>query len=128
MTRFASRIGIGLLLAIFCLTAAAQAENRQVFAHLFTVPTDDLPGGADAAGKILELEKWLVQSCGGYTRLGAGNGAWKNDQGQVELQGNAVYLVTASRDFAKDLAARLSKDFGERMPYILVFPADQFLK
>ncbi|WP_428565887.1 MAG: hypothetical protein ACP59X_05450 [Solidesulfovibrio sp. DCME] len=127
MTRFASRVLCCLLLAAFCLATTARAENRQVFAHLFTVPTD-LPGGGDDSTKLPGFESWLVQSCGGYTKLGPGNGGWKNEQGQVEVQGNVVYLVTAPRDVSKDLAARLTSVFGERQPYILVFPADQFLK
>ncbi len=127
MTRFAFRVLCGLLLAACCLAATAQAENRQVFAHLFTVPTD-LPDGGDDSMKLPGFEGWLAQSFGGYTKLGSGDGAWKNEQGQVEIQGNVVYLVTAARDVSKDLATRLAADFGERQPYILVFAADQFRK
>ncbi|HCR14312.1 hypothetical protein [Solidesulfovibrio sp.] len=127
MTRRTMRLLCCLLLAAACLSGAAQAETKQVFAHLFTVPTD-LPGGGDAAAKLPALEAWLSESYGGYTRLGAGDGGWKNEQGQLETQGNIIYLVTASRDFSKDIAARLAADFGERMPYVLVFPADRFVK
>lgn len=127
MIRTASRLACCLALALCCLAATARAESRQVFAHLFTVPTDHVDGG-DAALKLPALETWLVQSFGGYTRLGAGDGGWKNEQGQTETQANAVFLVTANRDVSKELAARLSHDFGERLPYVLVFPADQFVK
>ncbi|WP_300161384.1 hypothetical protein [Solidesulfovibrio sp.] len=127
MLRATLRLLCCLALASACLAGTARAESRQVFAHLFTVPAD-LPAGGDASARIPALEEWLAGSFGGFTRLGSGDGGWKNEQGKIEIQGNVVYLVTANRDYAKEIAARLVADFGERMPYILVFAADQFLK
>lgn len=114
----------------FLLVAAASlagAETRQVFAHLFTVPTDG-SGGTDAAAKMPAFEAWLAETYGGYTRLGSGGGGWKNESGQVEVEGNTAYLTTADRDVSKEIAARLVRDFGERVPYVLVFPAGMFVK
>uniref|UniRef100_I2PZ96 DUF3574 domain-containing protein n=1 Tax=Desulfovibrio sp. U5L TaxID=596152 RepID=I2PZ96_9BACT len=116
-----------LLALLWCLPTPAQAETRQVFAHLFTVPTDGA-GGTDAAARMPAFEAWLVASFGGYTRLGSGGGGWKNEAGQVEIEGNTAYLATADRDVSKEIAARLVADFGERVPYVLVFPAGLFAK
>lgn len=116
-----------LLALMFCAVGPARAETRQVFAHLFAVPTD-MPGGGDASTIMPAFEAWLTESFGGYTRLGSGGGGWKNEAGQVETEGNTVYLTTADRDFSKEIAARLTHDFGERVPYVLVFPAGLFVK
>lgn len=116
-----------LLALLWCPSASAGAETRQVFAHLFTIPTDGL-GGDDASARMPAFEAWLTDSFGGYTRLGPGGGGWKNETGQVETEGNTVYLATADRDVSKEIAARLVSDFGERVPYVLVFPAGLFVK
>jgi len=116
-----------LFALIACAATSARAETRQVFAHLFAVPTD-ITGGMDASEKMPAFEAWLTESFGGYTRLGSGGGGWKNEAGQVETEGNTVYLTTADRDFSKEIAARLAHDFGERVPYVLVFPAGLFVK
>jgi hypothetical protein len=118
-----------LLPLLFCLSAlwlaavpAVGGESQQVFAHLFTVPTV-LPGGADAAEQTAALRTWLAETFGGFTRLGAGEGGWKNEEGHLETEANTTYLVTAPRDVSKEIAARLTRDFGVRIPYVLVFPA-----
>lgn len=113
-----------LCLLALCLAAgpAAGGESQQVFAHLFMVPTV-LPGGEDAAGQTAVLRTWLAETFGGFTRLGTGEGGWKNEEGRLETEANATYLVTAPRDVSKELAARLRQDFGVRAPYVLVFPA-----
>jgi hypothetical protein len=123
------RLVLCLLLAAFCAAAPApvRAQTQQVFAHLFAVPTV-MPDGGSPAERTAALESWLAESFGGYTRLGAGVGGWKNETGQVETENNAVYLVTASRDYTKEIAARLGQDFGVRVPYVLVFPAGLFAK
>ena len=107
-----------------CLTAvpATAAPSQQVFVHLFTVPTV-LPGGEDAAGQTATLRAWLAETFGGFTRLGTGEGGWKNEQGRLETEANTTYLVTAPRDVAKEIEERLRRDFGVRVPYVLVFPA-----
>ena len=61
MIRTASRLACCLALALCCLAATARAESRQVFAHLFTVPTDHVDGG-DAALKLPALEAWSSPS------------------------------------------------------------------
>ena len=85
-----------------------------------------LADGSDAAPRVPEFEAWLTETYGGYTRLGAGAGGWKNETGQIETEANAVYLTTAPRDVSKDIAARLAGDFGVRVPYVLVLPAGAF--
>ncbi|MFU2210603.1 hypothetical protein [Solidesulfovibrio sp. C21] len=117
-----------VLIILACLAAApAPAQSsRVVMAHIFTVPADPPGGNIDAV--LPAFENWLATSFGGYTRLGAGDGAWKNKKGQVETQGNIVFLITTGRDVSKDIAARLTRDFGEREPYVLVFPAGLFVK
>lgn len=107
--------------------AMARADTQQVFAHLFTIPAS-LPDGGDAKARTAELEAWLAETFGGYTRLGPGGGGWKNETGQVETEANTVYLATAPRDFSKEIAARLATDFGERVPYVLAFPAGLFAR
>ena len=92
------------LLAARPLPAAADTE--QVFAHLFVVPAA-LADGSSALAAVAALEAWLAETYGGFTRLGAGVGGWKNETGQVETEANAVYLTTAPRDVSKDIAARL---------------------
>lgn len=115
------------LLALVCWTAApALADTQQAFAHLFVVPAD-IPGDGNAAERLIAFESWLAESFGGYTRLGPGGGGWKNETGTVETEGNTVYLTTAPRDFSKEIAARLVRDFGMRVPYVLVFPAGLFM-
>ena len=124
------RLGIRALcvLAILacCAVGPAGAGTQQVYVHLFTVPTD-IPG-SDITKVLPDFEVWLTESFGGYTRLGAGDGAWKNEQGRIEAQGNTVYLASADHDASADIAARLTRDFGERAPYVLVFPAGRFVK
>lgn len=127
MARPATRVLTLLVLAVWCFAVPARAQSRQVFVHLFTVP-GDLPGGGDITLVLPPFEAWLAESFGGYTRMGAGEGAWKNEKGRVETQGNTVYLVSADRDVSRDIAARLTRDFGERVPYVLVFPAGMFGK
>lgn len=117
----------GLLVLAICTAAPVRADTGQVFAHLFTVPSE-LPGGGDASQRTTELEAWLTESFGGYTRLGTGRGGWKNETGQVETETDTVYLTTAPRDFSKEIAGRLEHDFGVRVPYVLVFPAGIFVK
>lgn len=117
----------GLVLALLSTVATAGTESQQVFAHLFTVPAA-LPGGEDTADRLPSLEAWLAETFGGYTRFGPGQGGWKNETGQVEIERNTTYLVTAPRDFSKEIAARLAGDFGVRVPYVLVLPAGLFAK
>ncbi|UJX41822.1 hypothetical protein K9F62_03715 [Desulfovibrio sp. JY] len=124
-----ARIRACVILAILVLFAASPApaqSSRMVMAHIFTVPADPPGGNIDTV--LPAFENWLATSFGGYTRLGTGDGAWKNEKGQVETQGNIVFLVTTSRDVSKDIAARLTRDFGERAPFVLVFPAGMFVK
>ena len=127
MVRLGIRALFVLAILACCAVGPAGAETKQVYAHLFTVPTD-IPDGKDITKVLPEFEVWLTESFGGYTRFGAGDGAWKDAQGQIEAQGCTVYLVSADRDAAKDIAARLMRDFGERAPYMLVFPAGRFVK
>ncbi len=120
-----------LLAACFCLAllwtaGPVRAETAQVFAHLLVVPLA-LPDGSDAAQRTADFEAWLIESFGGYTRLGLGSGGWKNEAGQPETEANATYLTTASRDASKEIAARMVQDFGMRVPYVLVFPAGAFV-
>jgi hypothetical protein len=127
MVRLGIRALFVLAILACCAVGPAGAGTKQVYVHLFTVPTD-LPGGGGITRVLPDFEVWLAESFGGYTRLGAGDGAWKNEQGQIEAQGNTVYLVSADRDASADIAARLTRDFGERAPYMLVFPAGRFVK
>ena len=127
MHRLLSRLVCCAFAASLCLLAAqGRAESRQVFAHVFTVPTV-LPEGASASARQRELEAWLSATFGGFTCLGRGTGGWKNEGGRVETQDNVVYLVTAGRDVSKAIAEKLRADFGERAPYVLVIPAGQFV-
>ena len=121
--RFLTALLLLGLLAARPLPAAADTE--QVFAHLFVVPAA-LADGSSALAAVAALEAWLAETYGGFTRLGAGVGGWKNETGQVETEANAVYLTTAPRDVSKDIAARLAGDFGVRVPYVLVLPAGAF--
>jgi hypothetical protein len=114
-----------LLVALCARPVPAVADTEQVFAHLFIVPAA-LADGSDAGPATAGLEAWLAETYGGYTRLGAGAGGWKNEVGQVETEANAAYLTTAPRDVSKDIAARLAQDFGVRVPYVLVFSAGAF--
>lgn len=123
-----------IALSLLCLLATAwpagrssAADSQQVFAHLFTVP-DALPDGADPAPRIVALKAWLSETFGGYTRLGPGEGGWKNETGAVETETNTVYLVTAPRDVSRDIGAWLAREFGVRVPYVLVLPAALFVK
>ena len=113
------------LLVLFLAAVPAWAGSTPVVAHLFLVPTA-LPNGRDAAPVLAGLETWLTGTCGGFTRLGTGHGGWRNEQGQAETEANAAYLVTAPRDLSRDIAARLTRDFGVRVPYVLVFPAGMY--
>ena len=123
LTRFlAALLLVGLLVA---RPLPAAADTEQVFAHLFVVPAA-LADGASALAAAAALETWLAETYGGYTRLGAGVGGWKNEVGQIETEANAIYLTTAPRDVSKDIAARLAGDFGVRVPYVLVLPAGAF--
>ena len=112
------------LLVLLSATAVQAAQSRMVFVHFFLVPTT-LADGTGAAEKRPAFETWLTATYGGFTRLGQGAGAWKNAKGQVETEANTAYLVSTHRDVSKDIAARLTADFGVREPYILVFPAGQ---
>lgn len=128
MRRTLSRCFLACLLTLLLpALSTAEAASRQVFTHLFIVPAL-LPDGAEAAPRLAGLESWLNETFGGYTRLAPGQGGWKNETGQVESETNTVYLVTASRNLSKDIAARLSGEFGVRVPYVLVFPAELFVK
>mgnify|MGYP001233706570 CR=1 FL=1 len=124
---------IARLVLLACLAAAlapaavGATESRQVFVHLFLVPAT-LADGTDAKGRLPDFEAWLTATYGGYTRLGQGAGGWKNESGQVETETNTAYLVSTSRDDSKDIAARLTEDFGVRVPYVLVFSAGQYVK
>jgi hypothetical protein len=115
------------LLVLLLAATTASAKTQPVITHLFLVPVT-LPDGRDAAPALVDLEAWLAESFGGYTRLGTGQGGWKNEPGQVETQVNAAYLVTAPRDVSREIADRLTRDFGERVPYVLVFPAGMFVR
>lgn len=113
-----------LVLAAAPVTARQGAEP--VVAHVFLVPAR-LPDGGDAASRLADLEAWLAEAYGGYTRLGPARGGWKNERGQVETADNVAYLVSFSRDVSGDIAARLTRDFGERVPYVLTFPAGVYV-
>lgn len=115
------------LFAVLAAIPAHAAESQQVFVHFFLVPAR-LPDGTPAASRLPDLDAWLTATCGGYTKLGQAEGGWKNETGQVETEANIAYLVSATRDRSKDIAARLSGDFGVRVPYVLVFPAGLFVK
>ncbi|MHC1712064.1 MAG: hypothetical protein AB9872_07945 [Solidesulfovibrio sp.] len=127
MPLFLKRLAVCLLVAVLCGATLAQAETRQVFAHLLVVPTE-LPDGGNILEKTAAFEAWLTEAFGGFTRLGPGGGGWKNEKGQVETEANATYLTTASRDFSKEIATRLFEDFSVRVPYVLVFPAGLYAK
>jgi hypothetical protein len=127
MPHLLKRLALGLFVLALCGSTLARAETRQVFAHLFVVPTE-LPDGGNILERTATLEAWLAESFGGYTRLGPGGGGWKNEKGQVETEANAIYLTTAGRDFSKEIAARLEQDFSVRVPYVLVLPAGFFVK
>ncbi|KHK02506.1 hypothetical protein [Desulfovibrio sp. TomC] len=116
-----------LVLLVVCLgqPLPARADTVQVFAHLFIVPAT-LADGSEAAPRVPDFEAWLAETFGGYTRLGAGAGGWKNETGQIETEVNTTYLTTAGRDCSKDIAARLVQEFGMRVPYVLVLPAGAF--
>ena len=116
-----------LALVLVCLghSLPARADTEQVFAHLFIVPAA-LADGSEAAPQVPAFEAWLAETYGGYTRLGAGAGGWKNETGQIETEDNTIYLTTAGRDCSKDIAARLVQVFGMRVPYVLVLPAGAF--
>lgn len=118
-----------LLLALCSLVPAAPpataASAKRVIVHFFTVPVT-LPDGTPAKARLAELETWLTETCGGYTKLGQAVGGWKNEAGQTESETNIAYLVSSPRDVSAALAARLHKDFGERVPYVLTFPAGRF--
>ncbi len=117
-------LGLALVLA---WAGPTRADSVQVFAHLFVVPAM-LPDGTPADSQVLRLESWLTDAFGGFTRLGQGLGGWKNERGQVETEPNTAYLVTAPRDFSKEIAGRLDRDFGVRVPYVLALPAGLFAK
>lgn len=114
-----------LTLCVLVLAAApalARPGAGPVVAHFFLVPAR-LPDGRDAAPRLAALEDWLAESFGGYTRLGPARGGWKNERGQVETADNLAYLVSFSRDVSGEIAARIGRDFGERVPYVLTFAA-----
>ena len=118
---------LGLLVLAIGASLPARADTGQVFAHLFAVPAE-APGDGNGSQRITALEAWLTDTFGGFTRLGRGLGGWKNETGQVETEANTLYLATAPRDFSKEIAVRLEHDFGVRVPYVLVFPAEIFVK
>ena len=121
-------LSLPCLLAMWLAAVPVAAESQQVFAHLFTVPAA-LPDGGDSAAQVSALHAWLAETFGGYTRLApGGEGGWKNETGVVETEVNTAYLVTAPRDVSKDIAARLARDFGMRVPYVLTFPAALYAK
>ena len=126
MPQFSRSLVLALGLVCLALATPARADMDQVFAHLFVVPAA-LADGSDAAPLLPAFETWLTESYGGYTRLGSGSGGWKNEAGQIETEANTVYLTTANRDSSKDIAARLARDFGVRVPYVLVLPAGAFV-
>jgi len=115
------------LFGLLSVASVAAADTQQVFTHLFVVPAVPADGG-DATEKTTAFETWLTETFGGYTCLGAGHGGWKNEAGVIETEANTVYLTTAGRDFSKEIGARLMQDFGMRVPYVLVFPAELFAK
>lgn len=122
---------LGLVLAAGPVVAGPPAApvtglpTAPVVAHLFLVPAR-LPDGADAAPRLAGLEAWLAEAFGGYTRLGPARGGWKNERGVIETADNLAYLVTFSRDVSGEIAGRIARDFGERVPYVLTFPAGVF--
>lgn len=107
----------GAAVVLLGLSLACTAPRTRAF---FVIP-QELPGGESSEPQRVELEQWLAQRAGGFTRLGAAEGAWLDPQGRVVTETNHAYLVSVKEDpraFERELRTRILRDFRQQEAYV----------
>lgn len=87
----------------------------------FVVPTH-LPDGSPSDEQVEQLEAWLIEEAGGYTRLGTGTGGWKSPTGEVIVEENHIYIVGIYSgdpgEFADSLNSYIVENFNQQEAWI----------
>ncbi|WP_027185117.1 hypothetical protein [Desulfovibrio inopinatus] len=93
------------------------------YIHFFVVPSA-IPGENNVAKQITDLKKMLIKVAGGYTELGLTHGGSVKTDGNIELENNFSFVVTAKTDISQELSAFIKKHFKSKAPFIVTWPAN----
>ena len=110
-----------LLLMMGC-GGDSSAEPEKTYIHFFVAPKL-MPDGTSAEEQIQALRLWLAREAGGYTELSEAPGGWLDEEGNLQTEEQAAFLVSAPVNLKEPIRQYMTRNFGQSLPYVMLWNA-----